>query len=419
VGSLPEADAVTLLSARIRAARGYAPDAGETAAVARIARRLDGLPLALELAGAKARVLSIAEIEDGLADRFALLDRGPRTAEPRHQTLRAVIDWSWSLLDDAHAMHCSRWPSSRRHLLRDLREVTAAFGLPETAIDDLVDRSLVQRSRGRYRLLETVREYGLDALHRSGRLEIARELQATVMAQLALAQDRALRTATARPAIAWFDANEENLAAATRFSVGRGELEVRLARAQLWIWQLRERFDVLTSVLNATAAPPTPSPAKRTSWWRPWRCSCAPCSTRRPRTCPRRASRASPTRRGYDSELAAILPVVLRGALRARQERRGDEPWSTYLRLDESELTDGPAWSRAFAAVMNAATAQNNGDIDTLGDASGRALDAFRHLGDAWGTALASQMHRSGSCCRDAWKSRCASRTSRRRRSKV
>jgi hypothetical protein len=137
----------------------------------------------------------------------------------------------------------------------DLAEVTAAFGLPETAIDDLVERSLVQRSRGRYRLLETVREYGLDALHRSGRLEDARGRQAAVMAQLALAQDRALRTATARPAIAWFDANEENLAAATRFSVGHGELEVRLARAQLWIWQLRERFDLLTSVLNATATP--------------------------------------------------------------------------------------------------------------------------------------------------------------------
>lgn len=394
VGSLPEADAVTLLSARIRAARGYAPDAGERAAVARIARRLDGLPLALELAGAKARVLSIAEIEDGLADRFALLDRGPRTAEPRHQTLRAVIDWSWSLLDEPERdalLALAVFPDGIS--AGDLREVTAAFGLRETAIDDLVDRSLVQRSRGRYRLLETVREYGLDALHRSGRLEIARELQATVMAQLALAQDRALRTATARPAIAWFDANEENLAAATRFCAGRGELEVRLARAQLWIWQLRERFDVLTSVLNATAAPADALASEAdvvvAAMAMLMRTMLDPTTAH---LSAQSVARIADAARDHDSELAAILPVVLRGALRARQERRGDEPWSTYLRLDESELSDGPVWSRAFAAVMNAATAQNNGDIDTLGEASGRALDAFRRLGDAWGTALASQM---------------------------
>jgi predicted ATPase len=394
VGSLPEADAVTLLSARIRAARGYAPDAGERAAVARIARRLDGLPLALELAGAKARVLSIAEIEDGLADRFALLDRGPRTAEPRHQALRAVIDWSWSLLDEPERdalLALAVFPDGIS--AGDLREVTAAFGLRETAIDDLVDRSLVQRSRGRYRLLETVREYGLDALHRSGRLEIARELQATVMAQLALAQDRALRTATARPAIAWFDANEENLAAATRFCAGRGELEVRLARAQLWIWQLRERFDVLTSVLNATAAPADALASEAdvvvAAMAMLMRTMLDPTTAH---LSAQSVARIADAARDHDSELAAILPVVLRGALRARQERRGDEPWSTYLRLDESELSDGPAWSRAFAAVMNAATAQNNGDIDTLGEASGRALDAFRRLGDAWGTALASQM---------------------------
>lgn len=394
VGSLPEGDAVALLVARIRAARGHAPDAGETEAVARIARRLDGLPLALELAGAKARVLSIAEIEDGLADRFALLDRGPRTAEPRHQTLRAVIDWSWSLLDDAQRdalLALAVFPDGISSA--DLAEVTAAFGLPETAIDDLVERSLVQRSRGRYRLLETVREYGLDALHRSGRLEDARGRQAAVMAQLALAQDRALRTPAARPAIAWFDANEENLAAAARFSVGHGELEVRLARAQLWIWQLRERFDLLTSVLNATATPADALASEAdvvvAAMAMLMRTMLDPTTTH---LSTQSVARIAAAAQRYDSELAAILPVVLRGALRARQDRRGDEPWSTYLRLDESELTDGPAWSRAFAAVMNAATAQNNGDIEGLGDASGRALDAFRHLGDAWGTALASQM---------------------------
>lgn len=394
VGSLPEADAVALLSARIRAAGGRAPEPAEHDALTRIAQRLDGLPLALELAGAKARVLSIAEIEEGLADRFALLDRGPRTAEPRHQTLRAVIDWSWSLLDEPERdalLALAAFPDGVS--AGDLPAVAASFALRGTAVDDLVDRSLVQRSRGRYRLLETVREYGLDALRRSDRLDAARERQAAVMAELALEQDRALRTAHARQAIAWFDANEENLAAATRFSSGRGEIEVRLARAQMWIWQLRERFDLLTSVLNVTAddadALTTEADVVVAGMAMLMRTMLDPTTAH---LSAENVGRIGVAAAAHDSELAAILPVILRGALRAREDRSGDEPWSTHLRLDESELSDGPAWSRAFAAVMNAATAQNNGDIDTLGEASGRALDAFRRLGDAWGTALASQM---------------------------
>ncbi|MCX6502515.1 MAG: NB-ARC domain-containing protein [Microbacterium sp.] len=149
VGALADQDAVDLLARRIRAARGRAVEPTETDAVARIARRLDGLPLALELAGAKARVLTAAEIETGLTDRFALLDRGPRTAAPRHQTLRAVIDWSWDLLT----------PDERDTLLvlavfpdgvgvADLDEVATAFGRRAATVDDLVDRSLVQRRPG-------------------------------------------------------------------------------------------------------------------------------------------------------------------------------------------------------------------------------------------------------------------------------
>jgi hypothetical protein len=334
VGSLPEGDAVALLAARIRAARGHAPDAGETEAVARIAGA------GRSAAGTRARRgegTGAVDRRDRGRPRGSIraLDRGPRTAEPRHQTCG---------LSSTGAGACSTTRSDALLALAvfpdgissaDLAEVTAAFGLPETAIDDLVERSLVQRSRGRYRLLETVREYGLDALHRSGRLEDARGRQAAVMAQLALAQDRALRTA-AGPAIAWFDANEENLAAATRFSVGHGELEVRLARAQLWIWQLRERFDLLTSVLNATATPADALASEAdvvvAAMAMLMRTMLDPTTTH---LSTQSVARIAAAAQRYDSELAAVLPVVLRGALRARQDRRGDEPWSTYLRLDE------------------------------------------------------------------------------------
>lgn len=394
VGSLREEDAVALLSARIRAARGHGPQPDELDAVARIARRLDGLPLALELAGAKARVLSVVEIEEGLADRFALLDRGPRAVAPRHQTLRAVIDWSWSLLVDEERdalLALAVFPDGVT--TTDLGAVAPALGVSSGAIDALVDRSLVQRSRGRYRLLETVREYGLDMLRRSGRLDAARERQAAVMADRALAQDALLRTGDALSAIAWFDAEEENLAAATRWSTGHGAIEVRLTRAQLWIWQLRERFDLLTSVL--TAAAPAAAGLHSEADVVVSAMALLMQTMVDPGTehlTARHAEELSDAARRHPSELAAVLPVILHATLRAHAERVSDEPWSAHLRLDEDEVADAPEWTRAFVAVMNAATAQNNGDIETLGDASGRALESFRRIGDAWGTALASQM---------------------------
>ena len=101
LGPLPEADALELFARRVRASRGRAPDDAEAEFSERIVRRLDGLPLALELAAARARTLSLAEIDAGLDDRFALLANGPRAADPRHQTLRALIDWSWETLTDA------------------------------------------------------------------------------------------------------------------------------------------------------------------------------------------------------------------------------------------------------------------------------------------------------------------------------
>ncbi|MDQ1129597.1 AAA family ATPase [Microbacterium sp. SORGH_AS_0888] len=394
VGSLPEPDAMTLLSARIRAARGTPPDETEIEAVARICRRLDGLPLALELAGAKARVLSVAEIEAGLADRFALLDRGPRTAQPRHQTLRAVIDWSWSLLAQVERealLMLAVFPDGVA--AADLPAVAAEFELPPRAVDDLVDRSLVQRSRGRYRLLETVREYGLDELRRDGGLERARARQAAVMADLALAQDALLRTPDAHRAIAWFDADQENLAAATRWSAGRGDIAVRLVRAQVWGWQLRERIDLLRSALartgEAAAGLRTEADVVVAGMAMLMQMMLDPSTERLSDASIRSLADAAAH---YDSEIAAVLPVLLRAALRARAQRRGGEPWSSHLRLDEGEIAHGPEWSRAFVAVMNAAAAQNNGDIERLGEASGRGLDMFLRVGDAWGVSFASQM---------------------------
>jgi predicted ATPase/tetratricopeptide (TPR) repeat protein len=154
-------DAVELFDERASAARpGARLDPGEVRA---LVARLDGLPLAVELAAAKVRVMSVAEIARRLENRFALLRGGTRDAPERHQTLLAVIDWSWNLLDDAE-----RTALRRLAVFRDGFSLSGADAVVDGdalgPLSSLVDQSLVTVVEGpgglRYRLLETVREFG-------------------------------------------------------------------------------------------------------------------------------------------------------------------------------------------------------------------------------------------------------------------
>ena len=162
-------EAVALFTERAAAASGtFELTASNQAAVVDLCRRLDGLPLAIELAAVRTRVLTVEQIRDRLTDRFALLTGGSRAALPRHQTLRTTIDWSHDLLD-----------SGERRLLRQLCVFAGRFTLeaieslclaedipsanPLDMLSSLVDKSLVikedVKSRARYRLHETMREY--------------------------------------------------------------------------------------------------------------------------------------------------------------------------------------------------------------------------------------------------------------------
>jgi predicted ATPase/tetratricopeptide (TPR) repeat protein len=154
-------DAVELFTERATAARpGVRLDRDE---VRSLVGRLDGLPLAVEIAAAKVRVMSVAEIERRLSDRFSLLRGGSRDAPERHQTLLAVIDWSWNLLDDEQ-----RAALRRLSVFRDGFSLAGADAVVDgdalVPLSALVDQSLVTVLEGvtqvRYRLLETVREFG-------------------------------------------------------------------------------------------------------------------------------------------------------------------------------------------------------------------------------------------------------------------
>jgi predicted ATPase/DNA-binding SARP family transcriptional activator len=181
---LAESASVRLFAERARAVRpDLELDGDALRTIAEICRRLDGLPLALELAAARTRTLSLAEIAERLGDRFALLGRGPERLSERQRTLAGVVEWSYGLLDEHEQTlfrRVSVFPSSFG--VRAAEEVCAGDPIAEALVADLlaslVDRSMVAASSSgedRFRLLETLREFGRTEAERLGeRLDVAR-----------------------------------------------------------------------------------------------------------------------------------------------------------------------------------------------------------------------------------------------------
>lgn len=225
--------------------------------VLRICRRLDGLPLAIELAAARVRTMSLSEIADHLTDRFALLRSSGRSAPERHRTLFAVIDWSWRLLED-----------DLQRMLRRLAlfadgftaEAAAEVAAPELdafrvhdALDALAMQSLVTVHEGeqtvRFRMLETVREFCRDRLREAGELDrVDGTLMDWAMA-FSLRQGARLFGPTQRDAVAQVRAEQENLIAVLRHAVSLERADVTLAIFGVLApyWMMRDEHDELLS----------------------------------------------------------------------------------------------------------------------------------------------------------------------------
>ncbi len=402
LGPLSPEDGEELFARRVRAARGTPPHGAEVAEATRVVARLDGLPLAIELAAAKTRTLTLAEIDRGLDDRFALLQSATRVGDARHQTLRALIDWSWDMLspgERAALTAIAVFPDGVG--AEDLATIAPRLSVAAVDVDALVDRSLLRRSEGRYRMLETVRDYGRDRLREDGALAEANHRQATVMAELALDYDARTRGRDVRSAVAWFDANEDNLVAATRWcaTVGDARLGVSLARGQLWVWMMRERMDEIQTALIAFAPAAVglssepevmlSAVALGVEVFRLERGETTPESVDR---LARRADDIIAAAARHPSDLTRALPALLPGLIEIPRDPNREKGWSRSYVIRDVLDTDAPEWTRGLVAVMRAAAAQNDGDLETLGEASETALTIFRRIGDPWGTALASQM---------------------------
>jgi predicted ATPase/DNA-binding SARP family transcriptional activator len=266
-----EAPAVQLFLERARAVwPGFEPDAGQLATIAAIVGRLDGLPLAIELAAARLHTHDVDEVAAGLDDRFALLTVGQRTST-RHGSLGAAVAWSFGLLDpDLQESFAGLSSFATAFTATDAAAVAGTDVTTATArLAQLVERSLVIRApERRYMLLETLRAFGAEQLRAAGRAARVAERHAEYQVEWLDAANRRLLE-PGSGALAEIEVALPELRSAFGWALdnGRVDLAGRLAVQMLDFGFFRLRPDVLAWTERVIAADPDDSSALATSVW--------------------------------------------------------------------------------------------------------------------------------------------------------
>jgi len=380
VTPLEQTAAERLFGDRARAAR---PDFAFDEHAAEICRRLDGLPLALELAAARLRTLSASELAARLDDRFRLLTGGSRTALPRHRTLRAVVDWSWELLEEPERRLTAQlavFPAGAT-----VESASAVAG--EDVLDGLsalAERSLIQVVAGeptRYRMLETIREYALEKLAGAGELEQARDRHARYFAALVARAEPELRGADQHRWFARLQDERENILAALRHlgEVGDARGALRLAVDLLWFWLLSGSEEETRRWLAfALAVPGESDPADRAIAEAAQRMAAIGEQSEIAAVAAELADVADALDdegRPLISLARAVLPAL------AGDEARGDAAQAQLLAHRDP-------WVRAAARLFAAGRAENGGEQEAVAVELAAARAGFDELGDSWGLAM-------------------------------
>jgi predicted ATPase/DNA-binding SARP family transcriptional activator len=370
---LHTSSAVQLFVARAVAAdRGFTLDEDTAPAVSVLCRRLDGIPLALELAATRVRALGVHGLVARLDDRFRLLATGYRGAAPRQQTLMAMIDWSWDLLS-----------AQEQTVLRRLA-VHADGCTPEAAervcsepgvdvldvLMRLVDRSLVVATHGsdgpRYRLLETVAAYCVDKLRKAGELERVRQRHHLYYMEFAELARPHLYGAEQRRWLQRLDDESGNLRSALDGVIAAGDtdLAARLVDALGWYWFLRGRFAEATRSLENIGS------VEAGAW--------------------RAGFMYLQGDRAAAAERDRWLPLV---------DARG-EWWLAFTGSDAGDLVtclamlehslkafeeSGDQWGMAAVRAARAKHAHVRADLTALESDASESARIFRELGDRWG----------------------------------
>jgi predicted ATPase/DNA-binding SARP family transcriptional activator len=396
VPPLEQAGAVQLFVSRAAAAApGFAPDADEARAVADICRRLDGIPLALELAAARVRALGVHTLATRLDDRFRLLTAGRRGAPARQRTLRAVIDWSWELATEPEQIVLRRLAVHADGCTLTAAEQTCAGeGLDRADIAGLlarlVDRSLVVVTAAgarepRYRLLESVAAYGTERLREAGELDRFQRRHREFYVTLAERARSQLRGHGQRPWLQRLDRESANMHSALEGAIRHQEadLALRLAGAMTWYWFLRGRLTEARRALESALAAGGSGPARAfaTAWLAGIRLLA-----------------------GGDGDAAAA-----RKAYHDVDDPTGQAEADWFLGFTTSDFGDlslsedltgraltafqaaGDRWGVAAALSTRAKHAAARGDMAAVEDHGQRSLELFRELGDRWGQLQATE----------------------------
>ncbi|MGV9776920.1 BTAD domain-containing putative transcriptional regulator [Streptosporangium sp. NPDC003464] len=383
--------AVRLFHDRAAAVRpGFTLEGGALTAAVEICRRLDGLPLAIELAAARLRALPVEAVAARLDDRFRLLTGGSRTALPRHRTLSAAVAWSWDLLDADERALLERLSVVPGTFAEDAAEAIGRSGDARELLTALADKSLLHPVEPadpvepRYRVLETIREYGLEQLALRDEVDVVRGRHAGFFLQLAETADSHLRTSDQLRWLVRLSAERDNLSAAIRWAVesGDADLAVRLGAALCWFWFLRdhppESLDLLGRVLQARGST---EPRAR-----------ALVAVAHALATTEAISRPDEAEAAFDRirkalerlapgthpivEMARLVLAVSAGRDRAAP----DVPGSPDGRADP--------WSRSLALLAQGVLAMNTGHAAEATEVLARALTGFEELGERWGLAI-------------------------------
>ncbi|WP_433435151.1 BTAD domain-containing putative transcriptional regulator [Nonomuraea sp. CA-141351] len=349
---LPEEEAAELFMDRAAAARPALQLRREEAA--RICRELDGIPLAIELTAARLRTMPVSVLVEQLGDRLAF--RGGRTSEPRHRTLRAVIDWSWNLLSERE-----------RDLLRGLtvfsggatyEAISQVCGGELDLLSSLVDKSLIQISGDRYTMLETIRQYA------AADLPELRLAHARYYTELAETAEPHLRTGDQLTWLTVLDAERGNLDAALRHT----DDPLRLILPRFWPWIMRGRQREILQQAEAVLrrVGDVPPPGRELAHG----------------IC-RVVTGAEPTQAVLESDHPAALNSWAMGAM------SGGAPPADVVDLTDraaERLRDHPdLWTRSAALLAAGIVRFEYGTVAGAEDLLKPAVEGLRVTGDRWG----------------------------------
>lgn len=386
-------EAATLFVERARAVRPDLDLDQYADAITTICDRLDGMPLAIELAAARVRTISPTEVVARLSDRFGLLTTGARTADSRHRTLRSVIDWSHDLLAPGEqtlfrrlAVFQGGWTLEAAEEVCDLE----GSGDVLDRLDRLVDRSLVVVRGDRFAMLETILAYATDRLAEADEAGALGRRHATYFAGLTATLEPELRGGAQARALQTLRAEDQNLRAALRWSrehaADESEVGLGLAASLGWYWYVGRQVDgrdELAAMLNAATAAPDRVRARALQ---------ALSLALRPGGCivhaqPDAAEAAREAVRLFSEVGAAVdaarcrLLAAVEGVAHADPEAALAEVEAARAPLHEG----GDDWAIALADFVEMEIRLHHGEADAALELGRRAARRFDDLDDAWG----------------------------------